>query len=119
MHKRLIAMGVATVCFLWVVGASAAGAQTSPSNCKTVEGPGFFAQACGSNAEVSGGPGHSTASTGPEQLTIVATPTPTPTLLETFAPVPNVVQPTPTAPPAAPSGPLGLIGMLLRLLGLG
>jgi len=125
MRKRLIAMGVATVSFLWVVGASVAGAQTSPSNCKTVEGPGFFAQACGSNAEVSGGPGHSTASTGPEQLTIVPTatptptPTPTPTLLDTFAPVPSVVQPTPTASPAAPSGPLGLIGMLLRLLGLG
>jgi hypothetical protein len=125
MRRLLIALGVSTVLFGSVVGASFAQAQTSPSNCKTIEGPGFFSQACGDNAQVSGGPGGSSASTGPEQLTTVLpspspTPTPAPTPAETFTPVPALVQPTPTAtPPAQRPAPLGLIGTLLRLLGLG
>ena len=118
MRKRLIATGMATIWFLSVAGASVAHAQTSPSNCKTVEGPGYFAQACGSNPQVSGGPGSSSAGTGPEQLTTIL-PSPTPTPLATFTPVPSVVQPPPSPPPAPPPAPVGLIGMLLRLLGLG
>jgi hypothetical protein len=117
MRQRLIALGVATICFGLTVGISAARAQTSQSNCKTIEGPGYFAQACGTNAQVSGGPGSSSASTGPEP---VATIVPTP--IGTFTPVPTVVQPVPVptpAPPAPRPAPMGLIGALLRLLGLG
>jgi hypothetical protein len=122
-RKLLIAIGMVTMSFGSVVGATFAYAQTSPTNCETVEGPGYFAQACGTNAQVSGGPGGSSASTGPEQLTtVIPSPTasPLPTPAGTFTPVPSVVQPTPTAsPPAQRPAPVGLIGMLLRLLGLG
>lgn len=127
MRKLLIAIGLVTMSFGSVVGATFAYAQASPTNCKTVEGPGYFAQACGTNAQVSAGPGGSSASTGPEQLTnVIPSPSPSPTASPlatpsgTFTPVPSVVQPTPTAsPPAQRPAPAGLIGMLLRLLGLG
>jgi hypothetical protein len=116
MRVRLIFLGV-TAAVVAAVMASVAHAQTT---CKTIEGPGYFAQACGTNPQVSGGPSGSSASTGPEQA-VQSVPTPAPTPADTFTPVPTATaSPALATPSPVPRRePVGLLGALLRLLGLG
>ncbi|MGQ0680071.1 MAG: hypothetical protein ACT4OM_10545 [Actinomycetota bacterium] len=110
--------GITIGCLLTVAaGAPAAFAQT---NCKVVEGPGFFSRACGDFASVSAGPGQATSSTStvplPEQTfspVVAATPLAPPPAPE----LTGIAPPPPT--PARTGGLGGLIGGLLRLLGLG
>lgn len=106
-----------------VLGSPLAHAAPAPSNCKVIEGPGFYSQACGDFAQVTGGPGQSSASTGnPLPTTTVAPPVPPlPVVPFTgFQPAPVIPAPQVPAPAPAPrqSGG-GLLGGLLRLLGLG
>lgn len=104
-----------------VLGSPLAHAATAPSNCKVIEGPGFYSQACGDSVQVTGGPGQSSASTGtPPPTTTVAPPVP-PLPFVPFTevqPVPVIPAPRVPAPAPRPSGG-GLLGGLLRLLGLG
>ena len=125
MRSRMTLLGLFIACTA-ILSVTVAQAQTS--NCKTVEGPGYFAQACGSDTQVSGGPGGATARSGPAQgSSSQSTPSPSASatpVADGFTPVPSPTAeatPTPTMSPLSPldeTAPLGLIGVLLRLLGL-
>lgn len=121
MRNHLVRLILTAGCLTAAMGLQLAHAATLPANCKVVQGPGFYSQACGDNAQVSGGPGQSSASTGtppvpPAQSVVPPVPV---TPLPQFTPVVEPPKPAAPVPPARSQGGGGLLSGLLRLLGLG